>query len=210
MHQTGRKPPITRYLIQGNEISRGQSEVEDHAIHLLFSANRWEAAAQIKRDIASGTTLIIDRYHYSGCVYTAAKNIPGLGLEWAFWPEVGLPCPDICIFLKISPAVAQARGGYGEEKYEKGEMQNRVRLLFESMYREEPDRFRVIDAGRQMEDVEREVLDVILEEMRRLKNASEDAARLQAVQPMRGPAALNQYVEITHGEHAHQAGDSKK
>src|SRR5688500_2397654 len=117
----------------------GQTENEDHVIHLLFSANRWEKAyvfvysyfkcrlisislyyqsmrekkglfpklthsrAEIRADIASGTTIVLDRYYYSGCVYSAAKNNPSLSLEWARHPEEGLPRPDICVFLDISP-----------------------------------------------------------------------------------------------------------
>ena len=31
----------------------------------------------------SGTTLIVDRYAFSGAVFTAAKKAPGLDLDWA-------------------------------------------------------------------------------------------------------------------------------
>lgn len=107
-----------------------------------------------------------------------------MDLEWASWPEVGLPRPDICIFLDVSAADAQARGGFGEEKYEQSEMQDRVRGLFEEMRRADPDRFRVIDAGRRMGDVEYDILDVVLKEMERLKNAGEAVSEIQTVRPM--------------------------
>src|SRR5277367_4036035 len=97
---------------------KGASQTDDHSIHLLFSANRWEAAAQIKSDIALGVNVIIDRYSYSGAVYSAAKNNPNLSLQWAWQPEVGLPRPDICLFLGISTAEAAKRGGFGMERYE--------------------------------------------------------------------------------------------
>src|ERR1700761_1730726 len=124
---------------------RGQSEQEDHAIHLLFSANRWEFASvhqfadedslsiltfprsAIEKDIKLGTTVVIDRYYYSGCVYSAAKNNPSLDLAWARQPEEGLPRPDLCVFLDISAEAAANRGGFGGEKYEIPEMQVRVR-----------------------------------------------------------------------------------
>lgn len=32
--------------------------------------------------IRAGTTLIVDRYVFSGAVFTAAKQLPGLDLEW--------------------------------------------------------------------------------------------------------------------------------
>jgi dTMP kinase len=152
-----RSTPIGQML---NAYLSGQSEVEDHVVHLLFSANRWEMAAQISRWIAEGITVVVDRYYYSGCVYSAAKAIPGLGLEWARHPDVGLPRPDLCVFLDVSPETAAQRGGYGVEKYEQAEFQARVRELFEVMWRhpDEENDVVVVNADRGMEDVERTIL----------------------------------------------------
>jgi dTMP kinase len=47
----------------------------DEAIHLLFAANRWEMKEQILKDLKEGTTLICDRYAFSGVAYSAAKVI---------------------------------------------------------------------------------------------------------------------------------------
>ncbi|KAL8714045.1 MAG: hypothetical protein Q9225_006657 [Loekoesia sp. 1 TL-2023] len=112
---------------------KGESHLEDHAIHLLFSANRWEAAPQIKEDTANGITIIIDRYYYSGIVYSAAKEKPDLSLNWVTQPDIGLPKPDLCIYLDISPTDAAARGGFGNERYETNETQKRVRILFKQL-----------------------------------------------------------------------------
>jgi dTMP kinase len=108
----------------------------------------------ILADLNSGTTVIIDRYYYSGCVYSAAKANPSMSLSWCRKPEVGLPRPDLCLFLDISAEDAAKRGGYGTEKYEKKEMQDRVRELFEAlMQKPEGEDFVRIDAGKSMEDV---------------------------------------------------------
>ena len=128
-------------------------------IHLLFAANRWEVAAQIRAEIERGTTLIIDRYSYSGVVYSAAKANPTLTLEWAWQMEAGLPSPDLCIFLDIEPEAAKARGGFGAERYENEGMQRRVRSLFEQLFKTTLGAYTVvIDAGRSMELVGRDVL----------------------------------------------------
>jgi dTMP kinase len=117
-----------------------------------------EYSASIKADIAAGTTVIIDRYYYSGCVYSAAKQDPSMSLEWCRKPDVGLPRPDLCLFLDISADDAAKRGGYGTEKYEKKEMQDRVRELFEIlMQRTEGDDFVRIDAGSSLEEVQRRI-----------------------------------------------------
>lgn len=109
---------------------KGQTEIEDHVIHLLFSANRWEALGTIQAALAGGQTIICDRYYHSGIVYSAAKQNPSLPLSWAKAPEVGLPRPDLVLFLDLEESVARQRGGWGGEVYEKGEMQRRVRELF--------------------------------------------------------------------------------
>lgn len=133
---------------------RGDTQLDDHAVHLLFSANRWEKAQSIRDDIADGITVIIDRYSYSGAVYSTAKNIPGLSLDWAWHPEVGLPRPDLSLFLSISPDEAARRGGYGGERYETNAMQTSVRELFTYLVRlPHNDEFCVVDAGKAFDEV---------------------------------------------------------
>lgn len=135
---------------------RGSSHQDDHSIHLLFSANRWEVAKSIEEDIANGTTVIVDRYSYSGVVYSAAKANPTLSLEWAWQPEIGLPRPDICLFLSISPAEAAKRGGFGAERYENETMQTRVRALFRTALEKQED-VAIVDAGKSLEEVSQEI-----------------------------------------------------
>ena len=189
-----------------NSYLTGEAQQEDHVIHLLFSANRWEAAyvfsidvlsmpqlmecrAQIKADVAAGTTVVVDRYCYSGCVYSAAKNVPGLDLVWARWPDVGLPRPDLCIFLDISPQDAASRGGYGQERYEREAMQLRVRQLFQELRTiYDRDDFHVIDGGRPLEEVEKAVLEAVLAKLDGHGHGGL-TEELRSVQPVASPAA---------------------
>ncbi|PNX88776.1 thymidylate kinase, partial [Trifolium pratense] len=55
------------------------SQLDDHTIHLLFSANRWEKRSLMETKLKSGITLIVDRYSYSGVAFSSAK---GLDIEW--------------------------------------------------------------------------------------------------------------------------------
>lgn len=131
-------------------------------IHLLFSANRWEASSQIRDDISQGTTVVIDRYYYSGIVYSAAKGCADLSLDWARQPEIGLPKPDICIFLDISPEKASQRGGFGVERYETDSMQKRVRQLFHEMLKSQDEvEMRLVDAGQNMEKVTEDIMNLV-------------------------------------------------
>ncbi|KAL1970781.1 hypothetical protein VTN77DRAFT_2615 [Rasamsonia byssochlamydoides] len=159
-----RSTPIGKLI---DSYLRGQSQLDDHSIHLLFSANRWELAQSIQEDIARGVTVIVDRYSYSGAVYSAAKGNPNLSLQWAWQPEVGLPRPDLCLFLSISTEEAAKRGGFGVERYETDTMQKRVRELFLSLL-ELPhnDEICIIDAGRSVSEVAQDILEPVLECMK--------------------------------------------
>lgn len=117
-----------------NSYLTNQAQLDDHSVHLLFSANRWETASGLRKDIEDGIWVVIDRYSYSGAVYSAAKRNPELSLQWAWAPELGLPQPDVVFFLDISATDAAARGGYGEERYENEQMQTRVRRLFQEIF----------------------------------------------------------------------------
>ncbi|KAL2825963.1 thymidylate kinase-domain-containing protein [Aspergillus cavernicola] len=152
---------------------RGQSQLDDHSIHLLFSANRWELAKSIEADIANGINVIIDRYSYSGAVYSAAKANPSLSLEWAWTPEIGLPQPDLCLFLSISPEEAAKRGGFGGERYENETMQSRVRDLFKTLFDlQRGSDIRTVDAGRSLEEVSQDVSNIVTECIARVDPAS--------------------------------------
>lgn len=137
-----------------NSYLQGKTNQNDQAIHLLFSANRWEAVQSILADLEAGCTVVIDRYSFSGAVYTAAKDNPDLSLDWCWSPEIGLPQPDLVLFLDISSDDAAKRGGYGEERYEQEEMQAKVRALFQLLFLRLPDlNVRNVNAGLSQKEV---------------------------------------------------------
>jgi dTMP kinase len=88
-------------------------------------------------------------------VYSAAKNNPTLNLQWARECDVGLPRPDKVIFLDLEPEQAEKRGGFGDEKYEKKEMQREVRWEFSRLRStpEESSDMVVVNAGEGVEEV---------------------------------------------------------
>ncbi|XP_022423937.1 thymidylate kinase isoform X2 [Delphinapterus leucas] len=153
-----------------------KSEVEDHSVHLLFSANRWEhvlphgwlpeAASRsalflfspvpaacsperlphlglrdasgrtfrwplIKEKLSQGITLVVDRYAFSGVAFTSAKE--NFSLDWCKQPDVGLPKPDLVVFLQLQLAEAAARGEFGRERYESSPFQQRALQCFQQL-----------------------------------------------------------------------------
>ena len=81
-----------------NSYLASTTNMNDQAIHLLFSANRWEAASGIESKLLQGSNLVCDRYAYSGVSFTSAK---GLDTNWCKSCDVGLPAPDCIIFLDM-------------------------------------------------------------------------------------------------------------
>lgn len=76
---------------------------------------------------------------------------------------MGLPRPDVVIFLSLSSDTAALRGGYGEERYEKEEMQRRVRDVFTKLQNDPKDAgdWRIIDASGNVEQVSDRIWKVV-------------------------------------------------
>ena len=100
---------INSYLTNG-------IDMDDHAIHLLFSANRWELSTKMKEKLDAGITIVVDRYAYSGVAFSASKKT--LSLEWCKTPDGGLLAPDVVLFMDLTVDQAMERGNFGDERYE--------------------------------------------------------------------------------------------
>jgi len=132
------------------------TEIEDHAIHLLFSANRWEMLSIMKKMLFEGKNIVIDRYAFSGVAFTGAKK--GMEFNWCQQSDSGLPKPDLVIFLDIDPELAQNRGEYGAERYEKLAFQNQVRSNYMKL---KDETWKVIDATKSQEEVHIDVCNIV-------------------------------------------------
>jgi dTMP kinase len=137
---------------------RRQIELRDETVHQLFSANRWESVASIVETLNSGTTVVCDRYAFSGVAYSAAK---GLDLAWCQTPDIGLPVPDGVFFLHVDESVGASRANFGDERYENADMQGRVRNVF----RETPLRAGVnwndVDGARDIQVIHSEIYEAV-------------------------------------------------
>ncbi|XP_074172733.1 thymidylate kinase isoform X2 [Rhinolophus sinicus] len=134
----GHRAELLRFPERSTEIGKllssyleKKSEVEDHSVHLLFSANRWEHVPLIKEKLSQGVTLVVDRYAFSGVAFTSAK-------------EVRL-------------AEAAKRGEFGHERYENGSFQKRALQSFGQLMGDKTLNWRVVDASRSIEDVHKEI-----------------------------------------------------
>uniref|UniRef100_M4B3S6 Thymidylate kinase n=1 Tax=Hyaloperonospora arabidopsidis (strain Emoy2) TaxID=559515 RepID=M4B3S6_HYAAE len=135
--------------------------MDDHAIHLLFSANRWEAATTIESLLASGQHVILDRYSFSGVAFSAAKT--GMSLDWCWAPEIGLPKPDAVIFLDVPVAQTAARANFGQERYESLDFQEKVRQNFYAIMERTTPKWHIVDATGASDQVHLRVLNIAKE-----------------------------------------------
>jgi dTMP kinase len=134
------------------------------------------------RLLQEGTTLVVDRYAYSGVAFSAAK-VPGpwpgpprarvvgvrltcrfarQGLDpaWCRAPDAGLPAPDAVVYLHLSVDDAAQRGDYGAERYERRDFQAKVQAEFARL--REPA-WHWLDARPSVAEVHAQVLRVALD-----------------------------------------------
>eukprot|EP00158_Paraphelidium_tribonemae_P008054 Partr_v1_DN28450_c1_g1_i1_m41803 putative thymidylate kinase len=145
---------INDYLTNAN----GVQELSDQAIHLLFSANRWESMDAMRAALNSGITLIVDRYAYSGVAFSCAK---GLDYEWCKSSDIGLLSPDAVLFMDLPAKVMISRGGFGQERYETVYFQQKVRLQFDRWIGASDSEWIVVDACPGPDVVFENVLDIV-------------------------------------------------
>lgn len=160
--QSGRPAEMMRFPDRSTTIGKlisayleNKSDLEDHTVHLLFSANRWELVPAMKKKLEQGITLVVDRYAFSGVAFTSAK--PGFCLDWCMKPDVGLPKPDLVLFLQLNPAEAALRGQFGTERYETSAFQKAVQEKFEQLMKDPTVNWKVIDASRNIEGVHEDI-----------------------------------------------------
>lgn len=123
-----RTTPIGQHI---DKYLRGEYNATPEVAQLLFCANRYEIVPIIKRTLAEGNTIVMDRYIYSAIAYGGAN---GLDPKWIADMEYGLPLPNIVIFLDVPFEQLEARQGAERERYENRDMQTRVLDQFRQIH----------------------------------------------------------------------------
>ena len=75
-------------------------------------------------------------------------------MDWCRSPDIGLPKPDIVLYLDVPPETALNRGGFGEERYEELVFQKSVYATFSVL--QDPSWIR-IDASKSIKEVHVEI-----------------------------------------------------
>lgn len=137
------------------------SKLPQQVIHLIYSANRWEVIEKIKEHLENGTTVICDRYSFSGLVYSIAN---GLDKDWCLASDKGLLEPDVVIFFDLSLDEAQKRRrtlSRDVDNYENIEFQRKVKRAYDELRSEL--NWITIDANVDKETLAKNIVNVISE-----------------------------------------------
>ena len=131
---------------------------------LLFAAARAELVEQVIRPaLQDGKVVVSDRYIDSSLAYQGVAR--GLGMDDVArvneWATSGLR-PDLTLLLSLPPVDAASRAGE-EDRFEAegAGLQERVRLAYEEIAGDEPERFRSVDATQPVDVVHAEVLALV-------------------------------------------------
>lgn len=160
-----REPGGTRISENIRSIILDPTFTEMHSITelMLYSAARAQLVEQvIKPSIAKSETVICDRYIDSFYAYQGY----GRGLDMDMLKKItslaiGDMIPDITIFLDLDPEIGLRRrmnAANGDRiENEQIEFHRRVYDGYKQLARENPDRIKVIDASRSVEEVWQDV-----------------------------------------------------
>jgi len=136
----------------------GRRSYNSHALHMLYSLNRWENREKIMRALDTADIVMTDRYTPSNIAYGLAK---GLKLEWLTGLDRGLPEPDSIIVLDVPVEYSFARKQECRDIHESNQkFLLRVRRNYLSLARKLS--WLVIDASRPVKMVHEEILKKIL------------------------------------------------
>lgn len=170
---TTREPGGTSIGEQIREIlhSLKNTEMHKHTETLLYQASRAQFVEQVIRPrLAAGEVVISDRYADSTIAYQGYGHRQDLDQVGALirYATGGL-VPDLTILLDLDVEVGLKRKATDDEwnRLDAYDIpfHRRVRDGYKTMVEAEPDRWVVVDASRDWDDVQQQLLTIILEKL---------------------------------------------
>jgi len=140
----------------------GKNQLDYHAVHLLYAANKWERFLELNHEIANGHYVIVNRYSPSNLAYGLAHGLP---LDWLKSLENGLPKADMVFVLDVAPHTSFRRKTVKRDVHE-GDHQylKKVRNAYLWLAREYG--WKVIDGENDPETVHSEVWKLVTRSIR--------------------------------------------
>jgi dTMP kinase len=159
----------------GNDIRRILLSETTASLHpfaeaLLYLADRFQHINEVIRpQLDAGKFVLCDRYHDSTVAYQGYGR--GLSLKWieSIWAgSAQALVPDVTILLDLNPEVGLKRSmeklharGLDESRFEQEslEFHTRVREGFLEIAKQDPKRFRIVDASLQPEKINQIIIE---------------------------------------------------
>lgn len=155
------------------QMLEGKVPVDQRTIASLFAADRTDHLCNSKNGIAKmvekGTIVLCDRYYFSSYAYHAQY----IDMDWVIHANslnAQILRPALTIFLDVRPETCFDRIKKNRDRfdmYEKMDIMKKVRenyfIAFDRLKEEE--KVVVVDANKDLEDVENQVLEVIREHL---------------------------------------------
>ena len=147
--------------IIGKEIRAFLSMERNYPIelqHLLFAANRWEKSEEIKSQLRSGKTIIVNRYTESNLAYGVAN---GLDAGWLANLENGLPKTNLVIVLDAAPqSLKSRRADKSKDAYEENSaLQSNAQKAYRELARK--NGWKLVHADGPVEEVQKTLLKIV-------------------------------------------------
>ncbi|KAH0564584.1 thymidylate kinase [Cotesia glomerata] len=149
-----------------DEYLTSKKELAPEAVHLLFSANRWECSNDLIKTLNSGVTLVVDRYTASGAAYSATST--NQGLSWCKEPDRGLPAPDLVALITADEETIMSREGWANERFERQEFQRKVADNFLKL---KDETWKIVSGNQSIDEIHSELLQEALKIINQVKNS---------------------------------------
>ena len=156
---------MIRQILCGRLVSPAGGPAGWTTMALLFAADRMDhIESEIEPFVASGGTVISDRYDASSLAYqSVVSGTPGSGaLEWIRTLNRHAMRPDLTIVIDVPADVAAARRdarGEPAQLYEQNEVQQALAAFYSQLERHMPeDRVVLVPAGGSVDEVHASIL----------------------------------------------------
>lgn len=145
----------------GIEIHRhlkGQTLYNPHALHVLFTLNRYEEKPVIERLIGDGSIVVMNRYYQSNIIYGLADGITRH--EWLESLDREMPQANLIIILDISVEESMSRNPNPDVNEQDKNYLRKVRSYF--IKYADAYGWKIVNAGnKSKEEIHREVVKIV-------------------------------------------------
>lgn len=145
----------------GIEIHRhlkGQTLYNPHALHVLFTLNRYEEKPVIERLIGDGSIVVMNRYYQSNIIYGLADGITRH--EWLESLDREMPQANLIIVLDISVEESMSRNPNPDVNEQDKNYLRKVRSYF--IKYADAYGWKIVNAGnKSKEEIHREVVKIV-------------------------------------------------